>query len=181
MSDKTSKKILIIIANKDFRDEEYFVTKEILDNAGFVTITASDQENQAIGADGGQASVDLKLENVKVEDYDAIVFIGGPGTLQRLDNQTSYQIIQNTTAQNKLLASICISPIILARAGVLKGKNATVWTSTLDKSAAKILKDNGANFIDKLVVQDGKIITANGPEAAKEFGETIKNMLNEDL
>jgi protease I len=63
--------------------------------------------------------------------------------------------------------------VILAKAGVLKDKKATVWTSSLDRGPVKILKENGAEFVNEKVVRDGKIITANGPAAATEFGEKI--------
>jgi protease I len=39
------------------------------------------------------------------------------------------------------------------------------------------LEDNGAIYEDKPVVIDGKIVTGNGPDAAQEFGETIKELL----
>jgi protease I len=61
----------------------------------------------------------------------------------------------------------------LAKAGVLKGKKATVWSSPMDKSPIKILTQNGAIFENLDVVVDGNIITANGPQAAEEFGIVI--------
>jgi len=61
----------------------------------------------------------------------------------------------------------------LAKAGTLEGKKAAVWSSPLDKSAVKILKENGADYQKDSLVVDGKIITANGPGAAKEFGQKI--------
>ena len=56
---------------------------------------------------------------------------------------------------------------------MLDGKKATVWTSTLDRGPVKILEENGAEFVNEKVIQDGNIITANGPAAAEEFGEKI--------
>jgi putative intracellular protease/amidase len=53
----------------------------------------------------------------------------------------------------------------------LEGKKATLWSSLLDKSAIKVLKERGAEYLDKDVVVDGKIITASDPKAAKEFAE----------
>ncbi|MEA3344083.1 MAG: DJ-1/PfpI family protein, partial [Patescibacteria group bacterium] len=78
----------------------------------------------------------------------------------------------------KLLGAICIAPAILARAGALKGKKATVWNSAMDKSAIKILESNGAIFQPEPVVVENKIITANGSHAAEEFAETIIKIIN---
>lgn len=175
-------KVLFIVAKRGFRDKEYFIPKEILENAGHGAKTASNANagEEAIGADNGKAKIDFNINDAKVGDFDAIVFIGGPGALENLDNKQSYQIANEAVAQNKLLAAICVSPAILAKAGVLKGKKATVWSSIVDiadGNAIETLKNNGAEFIDKSVVQDGNIITANGPQAAKEFGEKIVDMI----
>jgi protease I len=169
--------IAMIIAFKDFRDEEYFTPRRIFDEAETKVKVVSNQLGTALGADGGDVEVDIKLSDLNVADFDAIVFIGGPGTLSHLDNQDSYKIAKDVIVQNKILASICISPVILAKAGVLQGKKATVWTSPLDKSAAKILRESGAIYQDEDVVQDGKIITGNGPEAAQEFANKIVEVL----
>ena len=171
------KKIAMIIAFRDFRDAEYFVPKEIFKKAGAEVKTVSDKLGTAIGADGGDTEVDLLLEDLNISDFDAIVFIGGPGCLSHLDNETSYKIAKEAVNQNKVLASICISPVILAKAGVLSGKKATVWSSPLDRGPVKILKENGAIYVDENVVIDGKLITANGPAAAEKFGQKILEIL----
>jgi protease I len=173
----TDKKIAMIIAFKDFRDEEYFVPKEILEEAGAEVKTASNRKGIAIGADGGEVEVNLLIYEINMANFDVVVFIGGPGCLENLDNENSYRVAKETISQDKILASICISPVILAKAGALKGKKATVWSSPMDRSPVKILEGNGAIFEDKPVVVDGKIITGNGPGAAEEFGEAIVEVL----
>jgi protease I len=179
MNNLKNKKIAIIIAFKDFRDEEYFVPRGILEEAGAEIKTASTEKGTAVGADGGQVPVDLLVKDLNPAEFDALVFIGGPGTLKYLDNQDSYKVAKETISQGKVLASICISPVILAKAGVLAGKKATVWSNPMDKSAIKILEDNGAIYQDTPVVVDGKIVTGAGPQAAEEFSEGIKKLLTE--
>ncbi len=171
------KKAAMVIAFQDFQDEEYFAPKEILEKAGVKIKTVSNKLGQAIGATDGDTQVDLLLEDFNPADFDAIVFVGGSGCLTNLDNEKSYKIARETVSQNKVLGSICISPVILAKAGVLQGKKATVWSSPLDKFPIKILKENGAIYEAKSVVQDGKIITANGPAVAKEFGQVLLEVL----
>ena len=170
-------KIAIIIAFKDFRDEEYFVPQEIFDKAGAEVKVASNKLGKAQGIEGGEVNVDIKLSDLNVPEFDAIVFIGGSGAPKNLDNQNSYRIAKDAIAQNKLLCAICISPAILAKAGALNGKKATVWTSALNKDAQKVLEENGAIYQKDSIVQDGKIITADGPGAAKEFAEKIIDLL----
>jgi len=69
----------------------------------------------------------------------------------------------------------------LAKAGVLSGKKATVWSSPMDKSAVRILEQGKAIYDKGPVTQDENIITANGPEASRKFGEVIANILGSGL
>ncbi len=173
----SNKKIAMIIAFKDFQDQEYFNTKEVLENSGAEITTLSSSSGRAIGKYGGEVEIDRKIDELKVEDFDAVVFIGGPGAAGYIDDAKCHQIAKETVEKDKVLGAICIAPAILAKAGVLQGKKATVWTSLLDKSAAKILKENGADYRGEDVVADGKIITANGPAAAEKFGQAIVTLL----
>ncbi len=193
-----NKKIVMVIAFRDFRDAEYFVPKEILEGAGAEIKTASNSEpasrrtkgekrffsstkkGTAIGADGGDTEVDFLVSEINLTEFDAVIFVGGPGCLKYLDNENSYKVAKEAVSQDKILASICISPVILAKAGILKGKKATVWSSPMDKSPVKILEENGTIYQNKPVVVDGKIITANGPAAVREFGQTIVEVLTKE-
>jgi len=167
------KKVAIIIAFKNFQDKEYFETKNVLEKAGIKVTTVSTDRGMAVGVYGGEAQVDEILSEVSVGEFDGIIFIGGPGALKFLDNDISYKIIKEAVEAKKILAAICISPLILAKAGVLKNKKATVWSSPLDRKPIKILKENGAEYLKEDVVVDGELITANGPAAAHEFGEKV--------
>lgn len=170
------KKIAMIVAFRDFRDEEYFIPKQVLESAGSEITNISTSLGKAIGKLGGDAEVNVLLEELKVEDYDAVLFIGGSGAAKFIDNKDCHRVARETVDKNKILGAICIAPAILAKAGVLIRKKATVWSSNMDKSAVKILENNGAIFQSDSVVTDGKIITANGPNVAKKFAEAIINL-----
>lgn len=171
-----NKKVAIIIASKDFRDEEYFITKEVLESNNITVKTVSD-ENKAIGKFGGEAKVDITIDKLNIDNFDGIIFAGGSGALERLDNQVSYDICNECVEKEKILAAICISPVILANAGVLRGKKATVWSSNMDKSGIRSIQEKGASFEQKSVIADKNIITGENAEASKEFGEAIAKVL----
>jgi protease I len=171
------KRAAIIVSFREFRDEEYFIPKQVLEAAGVEVITVSASLGKAIGKSGGEAEVNVLLKDLKTADYDAIIFIGGPGAVKYIDDETCHQIAREAVETNKVLGAICIAPVILAKAGALDGKKATVWSSPLDKSANKILEENGAILQESSVVVDGKIITGDGPGAGKEFGEKIVEIL----
>ncbi len=174
------KNILFIIAYRDFRDEEYFIPKSFFEKEGFIIQTASTKKGTAVGKYGGEAIIDLKKEEIDLEKFHSVIFVGGPGTLDFLDNEFFYNIAKKTVEKGKILGAICIAPVILANAGVLQGKDATVWSSSKQKRPISILKEAGALYKEKKVVADGNIVTANGPEAAEEFAKTVTKLLFEN-
>lgn len=168
MPSLSGKKVLLIIAPSNFRDEELFDTKAELEKAGATTVIASRQTGTITGMLGGTAKATLSLNAVKVSDFDAVVFIGGSGASTYFNDSTAQRIAKDAAAQERVLAAICIAPSILANAGLLQGKNATAFSSEADN-----LRNKGANYTGQAVTVDGKIITANGPSAAKQFGKEI--------
>lgn len=174
----TQKNAVIVIAFQGFQDFEYSEIRQILEYAGIKIIIASSLKGEAQGKSGQKVTVDMIIDEVVPEDFDALVFIGGPGALEYVDNLSVHQLIQQAVNKDKVLAAICIAPEILAQAGVLKEKKATVWSDPVDKSTIEVLEKGGAEYLDQAVVVDGKIVTGNGPEAATEFGQRIVEVLN---
>jgi len=167
-------KVAIIISFKDFRDEEYFIPMSIFLQNGFKVKTVSICKGLAIGESGGEAEVDFLLSELKLNDYDCLMFVGGSGAYKFIEDETIHEVIKS---YDGLLAAICIAPAILAKAGVLEGKKATVWSSIMEKETIKILKEHGAQYIDKDLVVDGSVITANGPESSEKFALAIVEKL----
>ena len=165
-------KALLIIAPENFRDEEYFHTKEELEKAGIDVTTASRSTDTATGMMGGSAEPDISLREVSVDDYDAIVFIGGSGSSVYFNNPVSLDIAKKAASADKILAAICIAPSILANAGLLQGKQATAFSSEESNLRAK-----GAEWTGEGVTEDGNIITADGPGSARDFGRAIARAL----
>lgn len=166
--------IVLVVAFSGFQPLEYEIPKKILTDAGFKVITASTMLGNATDQNGKPIKVDSALEKLTVADFDGIFFVGGPGALDNLDNATSHKLLQSAAAAHKPYGAICISPRILAHAGVLKHKKATGWDD--DGELAAIFKKYGVTYVHKPVVVDGNIITANGPAAAQEFGKSIVNL-----
>lgn len=167
-----SRKILIVIAQHNFRDEEYEVPRAILAKEHYEVQVASVHRGEAIGKFGAKVWVDIPLVEVNVHNFAGVIFIGGQGAANFFHDPEALNLAREFEVEGKLVAAICIAPSILANAGLLKGKRATAFSSEKENMEAK-----GANYIAESVVADGKIITANGPDAAKEFGEKIVEIL----
>lgn len=175
------RRILMVITFTNFRDEEYFEPKEIFERAGYYVETISNRTGKATSVNGKAVDVIKTPADIVVDDYLGIVFVGGPGMTKELDNPSFQNLAKEFYKKNKLVSAICIAPALLAKTGILKDKKATVWSSFSDKSAIEILKENGALYEEASVVRDGNIITANGPQSAREFGEAIVEYLAENF
>ena len=169
------KSALLIIASQNFRDEEYFDTKKVLEQRGVLVTTASKKAGHVRGMLGGTANASLGLADVNAGDYDAVVFIGGSGAQEYFNDSVAHDIAQSANEGGKVVAAICIAPVILAKAGLLEGKKATCFDGVYSSQ----LESMGALFTSEDVVIDGNIITANGPAAARDFGNAIVRSLEE--
>lgn len=165
-------KIVMIIAPERFRDEELFVTKEELEKAGHETVIASSVKGICPGSRGGFATATLTLNEVKASDYDAVVFVGGGGSKIYYANEEALRIAKEMHKKKTVVAAICLAPVILANAGVLKGKNATVAGTE-----ARTIESKGAKYTEPGVTVDGNIVTGNAPKSSRLFGQTISELL----
>jgi protease I len=168
--DGKQKKALFVIAAKDFQEKEFSRPFSILTKKGVSVTVASTITPEAVGTDGSKARVDLNLlvQEVSAKDYDAVVFIGGPGAAQYLTDPIAHTLAQDAVKQKKLVGAICMAPLILAKAGVLKGRKATIFPTMADD-----LKAEGVVYSPSHVERDGKFITADGPDSAEAFGEEL--------
>ena len=118
---------------------------------------------------------DLTISQIDVEKYDAIVVNSGTGCKEFLWDDTSLrEVIRDAFARNKVIAASCIAPVVLARSGILQGREATVLVrpGTIEE-----LEKSGAIYRDEAVVASGNIITGRDLEALDEFAEAILEKL----
>src|SRR5437867_2611164 len=102
-------KILFVVAHEGYNPIEYGMPKKILSDAGYTIITTSDKEGTATAKDDTSTHVDIPIHKVQVAHYEGIFFIGGPGALEHLDNETSYALIRTAAQAKKVFGAICIS------------------------------------------------------------------------
>jgi protease I len=167
-------KALFVLAPKNFRDEEYQEPRKILEEYGAKIEVAAKGVKIAEGVMGVKIAVDKELSEVQVENYQAIIFVGGPGSSIYFDDTVALNLAKKAVEEGKIVGAICIAPSILGNSGVLAGKRATAFSSE-----AGTLRAKGADYTGALVEVDGKIVTASGPEAAREFGQKIAEKLRE--
>lgn len=169
-----NKKAVFVIAQNNFHDTELLSPKAVLDQRKIITKIASLTKEPAKGKLGGVIKPDLSLDEIKVADFDALVFIGGRGSIDYFENDTALNLVKDFQKNGKILGAICLAPTILANAGALIGKTVTATSSQEEN-----LKNKGAEYTGMPVEVDGRVVTAKGPDAAQEFGEKIAYLLEE--
>ena len=174
------KKVLMIIAPENFRDEELFVPKEHFEGKGLEVTIASTKTGECSGARGRSATADVALDEVNVGDYDAVVFVGGGGTPIIRKEEKAIEIAREAATKGKVLGAICWATTTLAKAGVLEGKRATVWVgddAEFGMKTNEYLEKQGATYSEEGFVVDGKFVTADGPGNAENFARAIEELL----
>lgn len=168
-------KVLFIIAPERFRDEELLEPKRALEQRGVEVTVASTRSGTAVGMLGARVVVDCTVQQADAAHYDALAIAGGAGSPTHLwGSAPVLSLVQEFHRAGKPVAAICLSGAVLARAGVIEGKRATVYPT---ERAILELKRGGATYVEEPAVVDGQIITASGPEAAAAFGAALITQL----
>lgn len=162
---------LIVIAKEGYQDHELEGVRSALLQAEYMCVLASTEAGTCTGKFGGTEKATLALRDVDVSQLDRIVFIGGPGAGALKDDTHAQRVARETVEHQLPLGAICIAPTILAAAGVLNGRRATVWNT--DGKQQEFLELHGATYTGDTVTIDGSIVTGNGPTAAEEFGRAF--------
>lgn len=167
-----NKKILIVVAPEGFKDAECFIPKKAFEKAGATVQVASLSAGSAKSELGEKLEVDFAVDEIKAKNWDAVVFVGGPGMAKLTDDESFVDLARDFYDAGKITSAICIAPVILANAGILSGKKATVH-----QSGQTELEEAGVEYTGEPVTVGGKVITGNGPDAAEAFAREIINRL----
>lgn len=128
-------------------------------------------------------TVDHLLEDVSVDDYDALAIPGGFeefGFYDEAYSPTFLQLIQDFNAQKKPIASICVGALPLGKSGVLNHRSATTY-HLKNAYRQKQLAEFGVNVLNKRIVIDDNIITSYCPETAPHVAfELLKKLCGEE-
>lgn len=164
--------ILIFLSKNNFSDEEYQIVKKIFEKSGKTVFILSDSNTICSGEKGLKVGADLNLFNVNEINFAAIVIIGGKGISDYRENKLLHKIVHQFNKSGKVVAAICIAPIILAKTGLLKSVGATCHPECKNE-----LISLGIDYRDTNIVNQNNIITANGPHSSEQFAETILNSI----
>lgn len=147
-----------------FEEIEAITATDILRRAGAEVKTVSFAENREVkGAHGIKVQADITSDKADYESCEMIVLPGGmPGTANLLEHEGLIQGIRRIYERERWVCAICAAPMVLAAAGILDGKNATIYPGMENYI-------EGANPTEGAVIRDGNIITSKAPGTAMKF------------
>ncbi len=174
-----SKNILIVIPKSQFQEQELFDTLEVFKTAGLRTVVLSKSGQEAVGMNKTRYTPDGMLVDWDKQQgipgkYDAVLVMGGKGAPNSLWEDTILpQILTDHFRAERIIGAIGLGVAVLSRASLLSDEAA----GPQDEGFLSELDTAGLTRSPSPVVQDGKVITASGPEAAAEFARTIAREL----
>jgi protease I len=169
------KKVLVVIPHTQFREEEFFEPKKILEDEGAKVVVASTAARMCRGMKGGVAQADIAIAEAKAEDYHGLVLCGGSSVPQFFWNDKKLQeLVTAMAAAGKIVAAICLSTVVLAKSKLLAGHEATVYFLP---EAIHALEEAGAKYVKETLLIQNNIILAEGPPDSSRFGQAIRAAL----
>ena len=156
-----------------FEEVETTTIVDVLRRCGVKVVIAGLEPQVTEGAHGMRFVPDISIDEVSVKDFEAVICPGGnPGYVNLRKDARVLAMITEAFNSNKVVAAICAAPAVLADAGILRNKNCTIYPGMeveLEKGGGKPRKD--------LVVEDGNLITSQGPATALLFAFRVASRL----
>jgi protease I len=172
-------KKVAILATDGFEQSELLEPRKALDEAGATTQVVSPAGKKIKGWDqkdwGKEVSVDVPLDSANAEEFDALLLPGGVMNPDQLRmNPTAVQFVKQFTDTGKPVAAICHGPWTLLEAGAVRGRTMTSWPSLKTD-----LKNAGASWVDKEVVNDQGVVTSRRPDDIPAFNREMIRLFSE--
>jgi transcriptional regulator GlxA family with amidase domain len=127
-----------------------------------------------VQADGG-IEISATVSFAEAPPLDLLLVPGGPGQLSLMKHTVLMDFIRTSAQTSSWVCSVCTGALLLAQAGVLKGKRATThWL------ARDTLRTFGVEVVDERYVFDGKLATAAGVSAGIDLALELVRRLSGD-
>ena len=170
-------KVLLLIG-QHFDPSIPAVIKSLLREAGASVFVASARSDRLLlgweRSDwGAQAEVDLSLDAVELGEFDTLVILGCEKGVDALRTHSAAADVAAAFARaGKPVAALGHGSHILIDADIVRGRQLTASCDLADA-----IRDAGAEWRDRSVVQDGNILTAQGPQDAEELSRLLMDAM----
>jgi protease I len=172
MNDLNGLRVAILVAD-GFEQDELLKPRKALDEAGAQTHVVSPQDEMVrawkLTDWGDTVKVDVRLNEVKPEQFDALLLPGGvlnPDKL-RMDSR-AVSFVKSFFEAGKPVAAICHGPWTVVEADEARGRTITSWPSLKTD-----LRNAGAHWVDQESVVDGNLVSARKPDDIPAFNKAM--------
>jgi protease I len=181
----TMAKVAVLVADA-FQDSEYFLPKIEIEKLGVetetVSISKSPVEIYSFFRGIGHLNIDKAIDEADPGAYVGVLVPGGaksPAILAEDERVLSF--LQEIDVAKKMVAPICRGTMLVATAGVARGKEITGFhlTSQYPDLAVQpfVAKYGGLWREDKPVVVSGNLISSRHPDDILYFSGAIRDWL----
>ena len=149
-----------------FEETEALAPVDILRRGGVEAHTVSVAGCKTVtGSHGIPVVADMLLEDIGgFSPFDVLMLPGGlPGAENLKGHKALGEALVAHAGGGGRIAAICAAPMVLGSLGLLKGRKATCYPGFEGHL-------DGAEHTPRLIVEDGNILTGEGPGAAMPFG-----------
>jgi len=176
-------KTLLFLA-KGFETMEFSVFVDVMgwarNDYGYDTqITTCGFQKQVISTFNIPVMVDKLIDEIIVDDYDALAIPGGfeeYGFYEEVYSDKFLNLIREFDSRGKIIATICVAALPLGKSGVLKNRKATTY-HLRDGYKQNQLREFGVEVVNEPIVVDNKVITSYCPETAVGVAFILLEML----
>ncbi len=164
-----SKKIAYVLLAEGFEEIEAITPIDTLRRAGVDVVTVGVSGKTVTGAHQIPIVADCTAAEFAFAKEAAFVVLpgGGPGTDNLLNSDWVATVLQQANEKELWIAAICAAPLVLQKAGLLKGKRATAFPAVQPQLT------ECAAVTGRGVEEDGRIITARSAGVALEFSHRL--------
>ena len=179
MPNKLNGKRIAILATDGVEQVEMTEPRKALDAAGAKTELVSPAKGKLQAWQhhdkGDKFPVDVELDAADPNNYDALVLPGGVANPDQLRTMPkAVQFVKAFFEQGKPVAAICHAPWMLVEADVVRNRTVTSWPSLQTD-----LKNAGAKWVDREVVEDDGLVTSRKPDDLPAFNKKIVELFSE--
>jgi protease I len=169
MAEQLAGRRVAALVAKGFEQEELLQPRDALTAAGAIVHVVSPETFTVLGWNhtewGDEIAVDRSLDDVRADDYDALLLPGGVMNPDRLRmNPKAVQLVKQFFDDGKPIAVICHGAWTLVEADVVRGITMTSYPSVKTD-----LRNAGANWVDEEVVVDRGIVSSRRPADLPAF------------
>ncbi len=169
-------KSIVVYLPEGFADwEGAFLLPELRQIQRSVTVV-SESGNPVSSIGGLKVQVDAALSTISSENTEALVLIGRDTWSETEKNTKVLEMAKDFHQKGILVAGICAATVALARVGLLEKKKHTSNDLEMLKHLVPTYQGE-KNYLEKLAVSDGNLITASGV-GPLEFTLEIMKYLN---